>query len=90
MSIFAPVIFIFLILLFFFLMGLSVLLGGILNLWYGFVRRFFGGSPTATMNRGKGQRQGFSRESNQEQSQRNDDKIFSADEGIYVDFEEVK
>ena len=88
MGVFGPIIFIFVFLLVIAFLGFSILLNGVLGLWYGFIRRFFGGSPTAYSDtarryRGKGN-------SDSDQQQEQDGKIFSADEGTYVDFEEVE
>ena len=88
MGVFGSIIFIFVFLLVIAFLGFSILLNGVLGLWYGFIRRFFGGSPTAYSDTARRYRGKGNSDSNQQQEQ--DGKIFSADEGTYVDFEEVE
>lgn len=89
MGIIGPIIFVFVFLLVIAFLGFSILLNGVLGLWYGFVRRFFGGSPTAYSDTNR-RRQHVNHDSYGDHGHEQDGKIFSADEGTYVDFEEVK
>ncbi len=90
MSIFGLIIFILFFIIIIAFVGFSILLNGVMALWYGFVRRFFGGSPMASG--GNSQRYDYARSRTRENADNPDaeGKIFSADEGTYVDFEEVK
>ncbi len=90
MSILAPIIFIFFFLLVIALLGFSIVLNGILGLWYGFIRRFFGGSPMASGENSRRRTYWNGRSSGNENQDEGEGKIFSSDEGTYVDFEEVK
>ena len=90
MSILAPIIFIIFLLFVILALGFSIVLNGILGLWYGLIRRFFGGSPMASDD--KRRKQGYWHDLSSEGGSRTEDegKIFSSDEGTYVDYEEVK
>lgn len=88
MGILGPIIFVVFFLFVIIILGFSIILNGILGLWYGFIRRFFGGSPMASG--GCRQRYWRGRSPKSERQAGEDGKIFSSDEGTYVDFEEVK
>lgn len=88
MSILAPFIFIIFFLFIITFLGFSIVINGVLGLWYRFIRRFFGGSPMASGERRQGYWRG--RSTKDERQADENGKIFSSDEGTYVDFEEVK
>lgn len=92
MSLILPILFILCFFLAIVAIFLSYLVNGALNLWNGIMRTLFGSSPRDGDfgRRRQGRKPHTSTDgSGTAGSPRQDQKIFSADEGTYVDFEEI-
>lgn len=85
MSLFLPVIFILFFVFALVLIGVSMVMNTVFRIWYSIKRMFSGTSPRT--NSFNGGRRNNARSSGQAPNA--SQKIFSADEGTYVDFEEV-
>lgn len=87
MSFLAPVIFVVFFVIIAVAVGFLLLVDGVLNVWYGLIHTLFGGSDRSRVNDSTRGRRGDSDGKNS--TSRTEKKIFSADEGTYVDFEEL-